>query len=305
MKGIPDIFIHREHQREFDAKGFIQVPFLLPEEVKYLDKLFDELHPDLPTSGFISGSYSGDYTYKKRASEEILKIFLPHFNRLFKDFTAMGGAFLFKMPSEDSALVLHQDWTIVDETKAIAINCWVPLCDTDIHNGTLMVLPGAHNGHFPVHRAPTLHFFFTGHEELVMKHLVPTNARAGEAVILNQSLVHYSPPNRSGKIRKAITAGVKTKDAPMQFFYKNPQAPPDTLELYEMDEDFLIKFENFAQDIYTTPKHGRLIGTISYRLPQPSATDLQKLIDHFLTKSGHKKRGLISRLKNLFHHADT
>ena len=131
-----------------------------------------------------------------------------------------------------------------------------------------------------------------------MKHLVPMNAKAGEAVILNQSLVHYSPPNRSGKIRKAITAGVKTAHTPMKFFFKNPEKKSDTLEVYEMDENFLIMFDDFAKDIFATPKHGKFVKEIPYKLPQPSRETLEKMVHEFLIISGFKKPSLFSKIKS-------
>lgn len=300
MSNIPEIFISPQHQHDFETKGYIIVPFLDKSQLKYLDALFDEMHPHLPQAGFISDSYFSDFTHKKKASDEIVKIFTLSYERIFKNYTAFGGSFLFKMSSENSELVLHQDWTIVDEYKAVAINCWVPLCDTTIENGTLMVLPGAHNYHYHIHRAPTLNFFFTGNEDMVMKYLVPTNAKAGEAVILNQSLVHYSPQNLSGKIRKAITAGVKTKGEPMHFYFSNPEKGNDKLDVYAMDEDFLIKFEDFGNDIFNTPKHGKYVETIDYRLPKPDRDELEKLIHQFRSKAGLpvlKRKNILQKIK--------
>jgi hypothetical protein len=307
MKAVPDIFINPEHQKDFDTKGFVKIPFLDQLQIDYLDKLFDQLHSELPSSGFIAGSYSSDWNYKKKASDEIVKIFTPSYEKIFKNYKAFGGSFLFKVPSENSDLVLHQDWTIVDESKFVAINCWVPLCDTSINNGTLMVLPGAHNGNFPVHRAPTLNFFFTGNEDVVKKHLVPMNARAGEAVILNQSLVHYSPPNKSNKVRKAITSGVKSAEAPMIFYFKDSEKMGDSLGVYDMEENFLIMFDDFAKDIFKEPKYGKFRNKIQYRLPQPSKEELEKLVSEFLSASGYNtrsKQSLFSKIKSILSFAE-
>lgn len=278
---VPEIFQDAELQKHFDEKGYVKVPFLNKEQIEELDKLFDELHPELPSEGFISGSYSSDMEYKQKSSDHIKRVFTESYERIFKNYTAFGGSFLFKMPSENSDLVLHQDWTIVDEEKAVALNCWVPLCDTDINNGTLMVLPGSQYSNFPVHRAPTLDFFFNGNDDMVREKLVPMNAKAGEAVILNQSLVHYSPPNLSGKIRKAITAGVKTKGAPMKFYYYDRAAAQPKLDVYDMDENFLIMFENFGTDIFLPPKHGKKVATIDYKLPQPNRDEMERLLAKF------------------------
>lgn len=278
---VPEIFQDAELQKHFDEKGFVKVQFLDEDQINELEQLFDELHPELPTEGFISGSYSPDLQYKQKASDHIKRVFSKSYERIFKNYTAFGGSFLFKMPSENSDLVQHQDWTIVDEEKYVALNCWVPLCDTNMGNGTLMVLPGSHYPNFPVHRAPTLDFFFNGNDDLIRERLVPMNAKAGEAVILNQSLVHYSPANQSGKIRKAITAGVKTKDAPMMFYYYDRAAAKAELDVYEMDENFLIMFDDFGTDIFLPPKHGKKVKTIEYQLPQPSRDEMKQLLAKF------------------------
>ena len=97
---------------------------------------------------------------------------------------AIGGAFLFKMPSENSELMMHQDWTIVDEGKYYALNVWVPLTDINEKNGALMVLPGSHFRSIQTLRAPTLPFFFSGNENILKEHLVPLYVKAGEAVIV-------------------------------------------------------------------------------------------------------------------------
>ena len=180
------IFKSEEHQRLFDKQGFVVFPFLTSEEVVQLNNLFDELHPDLNNGGFFSGSYSSDIDYKKKASNEIVKVFSRAYSDLFINYTPFGGAFLYKVPSTNSELAAHQDWTIVDEAKHVALNCWVPLCDVTKQNGALSILPGSHFDNFNVIRAPTLPFFFSGNDDLVMKELVPMEVKAGTAVILNE-----------------------------------------------------------------------------------------------------------------------
>jgi ectoine hydroxylase-related dioxygenase (phytanoyl-CoA dioxygenase family) len=278
---VPSIFKDEQLQADFDRNGFVKVPFLSVDQIKELEELFDAMHPELPSEGFISGSYSSDMEYKQKASNHFKRIFHKSYERYFQNYTAFGGSFLFKMPSENSDLVVHQDWTIVDEEESVALNCWVPLCNTDENNGTLMVLPGSHYPNFPVKRSPTLDFWFNGNDDLIREKLVPMNAKAGEAVILNQSLIHYSPPNRSGKIRKAITSGIKTKGAAMQFFYNDRAAQKNELDVYAMDENFLIMFDDFGTDIFLPPKNGAKLKTIAYQLPKPSRDEVKKLLAKF------------------------
>ncbi|HRG90432.1 MAG TPA: phytanoyl-CoA dioxygenase family protein [Chitinophagales bacterium] len=299
------IFKDDAMQARFEKQGFLVVPFIDAEEIAYLDKLFDELHPTLPNQGFVSGSYSPDIDYKKRASNEIVNVFSKHYERLFVNYQPFGAAFLFKMPSQNSELAIHQDWTIVDEEQYVALNCWVPLTDVNEQNGALQIVPGSHYDALKTLRAPTLPFFFSGNDDLVVKESIPMCVRAGEAVILNQSVIHYSPPNLSGKIRKAITAGVKSKGAAMEFNYKVPDQT-DTVEVFEMPEDFLISFKDFAGDIFKRPYMGNSKGYRAYKLPQFTREELQQTISRMKTNAGFgtapakKEQSFFSRLAGMF-----
>lgn len=297
------IFKNDEHQQLFEKQGFFTVPFISEEEVKQLDELFNSLHPDLPQQGFVSGSYSSDFSYKKKASDEVVKIFTKHYERLFTNYQPFGAAFLFKMPSQSSELAIHQDWTIVDEEKFVALNCWVPLTDVNENNGALQVVPGSHYDSFKTLRAPTLPFFFSGNDDIVIKESVPMCVKAGEAVILNQSVIHYSPPNRSDKIRKAITAGVKSKGAPMKFHYSDSSKNNSQVEVFDMPEDFLISFENFAKDIFERPKMGSSAGFIDYKVPALSRQELIDTISKMKSDAGFgpvKKEPRNNFFKRLF-----
>jgi ectoine hydroxylase-related dioxygenase (phytanoyl-CoA dioxygenase family) len=281
------IFQNSSQQLLFEKQGFLVLEnFLNADEVKHMDELFDQLHPNLPESGFYAGSYSNDFAYKKQVSEEIKRVYHRAYEEHFKDYTPFGGAYLLKMPTADSDLFIHQDWTVVDESKDIALNVWVPLCDITIENGPLMVLPGSHYDNLPTLRAPTMRYFFDQDYERALRQLEPIIVKAGTAVVLNQSLVHYSPPNTSGKIRKAITAGIKSKDAQMIFHFKDPEKNENKLEKFLMDDDFFIHFENFFEDIYKRPIVGESIGFIDYTPQSITGKELEKTLEKMKTSAG-------------------
>lgn len=288
MNGVPPIFKDPEHQKLFDKQGFLVVPLLNKEEIAHMDKLFDEEHPVLPEFGFYAGSYSNDFDYKKRVSEEIKVVFKRAYDELFENYTTFGGAYLFKMPTPDSDLFIHQDWTVVDESRQVALNVWVPLCDITPENGPLMVLPGSHYPAYPVLRSPTMRYFFDNDHQLAMDQLIPMIVPAGTAVVLNQSLIHYSPPNSSDRIRKAITSGVKTKDAQMIFHFKEPEVEGNMIEKFEMDDDFFIHFEDFFKDIYKRPTVGKSLGMIEYEVPMLNGNELNDLLRTMKQNAGYE-----------------
>lgn len=278
------IFKDDEHQTLFDKQGFIVLPFLTDDEVKNLDAFFDELHPELHQQGFFSGSYSADFDYKKKASDGIVDVFAKHYEKLFVDYAPFGAAFLCKMPGKNSSLAAHQDWTIVNEEEAVALNCWVPLCDITMENGPIMILPGTQYANSKALRAPTVPFFFSGNEDIIHSQLEPMIVKAGTVVILNQSVIHFSPDNTTGAIRKAITAGVKSAGAQMVFHYKVPDK--NELEIFEEDDDFLISFDNFFEDIFQRPKNGKSVGFKPYELPAYNKQELIVAISKMKQQAG-------------------
>lgn len=275
-------------QQQFDTMGYVKVPFLTAADIQALTDKFYELHPGLSLAGFQSSSYSSDYTYKKLCSDEIAKVFNPHFEKIFKNYRPFGSAYLFKQPDPYSMLPIHQDWTIVNEEKYVALNIWVPLIDTNENNGTLYVLPGSQYGKVKALRCPTLPMFFEGNEQLMMDECIPVNAKAGEAVILNQSLVHYSPPNSSDKIRIAITSGVMSAEPKMIFHYR-PDKTKDEVEVIQMEDNFLISFEDFMNKIYERPTMGTSLGMRSYTPKVYSREELDMLLEELREKTGRKK----------------
>ncbi|MBX7181344.1 MAG: phytanoyl-CoA dioxygenase family protein [Bacteroidia bacterium] len=300
------IFKNSEHQALFDKQGFIVLPFLTTSEIQDLEAFFDQTHPNLHNNGFFSDSYHPDYNYKKLASEKIVHVFSRAYESYFTNYTPFGGAFLYKTPGQQSELAAHQDWTIVDETQQVALNCWVPLCDINETNGSLMILPGSHFQNYPSLRCPTLPFFFSGHEDIIHQNLIPFHVKAGTAIILNQSVIHYSLPNRSNAVRKAITAGIKSFGAQMYFHYKVPDL--DLLEIFKEEDSFLIQFENFATDIMERPKLGEKVGEKPYTSPRFTKSEINSLIQSMRLKAGFDfvplpptqapASNLFSRLKN-------
>lgn len=282
------IFKNTEHQQIFDRQGFIKIPFINEAEIEELNNLFDDLHPNLQDNGFFSGSYSSDFAYKKKASDHIVKVFSRAYEELFTNYTPFGGAFLYKTPGENSDLAAHQDWTIVDENTGVALNCWVPLCDISLTNGPIMILPGSQFSKHPVLRSPTIPFFFAGQEKIIMDELEPMLVKAGTAVILNQSVIHYSPPNKSDSVRKAITAGIKSTGSQMYFHYKHPHE--DKLEVFKEDDDFLLRFDNFAEDIMQRPKLGESVGFKDYKLPAYTDEELYQKIKMLKESAGFEMK---------------
>lgn len=270
---VMPIFVNADLQQEFDTKGFVQIDLLSPEDIAALRSLYAEYFPESPRA-FHSSSYLHDFARKKEISNAIVEIMRPRLDRIFHNFCYFGSAFLTKNTGRESQMPLHQDWTIVDESRYVAVNIWSPLQDTDAHNGGLQVLPGSHR-FLPILRCPTLPFFFEPYNAQIQPHLLQLTVPAGQAVVLNQALLHASPPNMSDTMRLAITTGIKTAQAPMRFHF---QPEPGKIEVFAMDDDFLLRFDDFHKDIYERPKFGESLGVIPFEQAHPGEEVILRMI---------------------------
>jgi ectoine hydroxylase-related dioxygenase (phytanoyl-CoA dioxygenase family) len=258
----PPIFLNRDHQAQFETEGFVQIELLTAADIAALRALYAQYFPTSPQA-FHSSSYLPDFALKKEMSRAIQAIIYPRLESTFHNFSSFGSAFLTKNTGLSSTMPMHQDWTIVDESQYVAVNIWTPLQDADAHNGGLQVLRGSHR-FLPILRCPTLPFFYEEYKVEMQASLTQLDVRAGQAVVLNQALIHASPPNLSADVRLAITTGIKTAGTPMRFHYASA---PDELEVFAMDDDFLLAFDDFYNDIYARPKIGMSIGTIAFAQP--------------------------------------
>jgi ectoine hydroxylase-related dioxygenase (phytanoyl-CoA dioxygenase family) len=269
----PPIFQDPALQARFETEGYVQVRLLEAEDIVALRKLYAHYFPESPRA-FHSSSYLQDFDKKKEISAAIVQIMQPRLEAVFQNFTTFGSAFLTKNVGNDSLMPMHQDWTIVDEGRAVAVNIWTPLQDANAQNGSLQVLRGSHR-FLPVLRCPTMPFFYYAYQDAIRANLTLLEVKAGEAVILNQALIHASPPNLSNEVRLAITTGVKTAGAPMQFHYVCGEGQ---LEVFAMDDDFLLRFEDFHHDIYDRPKFGKSLGVVPFVQQHPGDDAILKLI---------------------------
>ncbi len=269
----PPIFLNRDHQAQFETEGFVQIDLLRPEDIAELRRIYAYYFPDSPQA-FHSSSYLPDFALKKEMSNAIQAVMQPRLDAVFHRFSCFGSAFLTKNTGERSTMPMHQDWTIVDEREFIAVNIWTPLQDADAHNGSLQVLRGSHR-FLPILRCPTIPFFYEEFKPEIQESLTQLDVRAGQAVVLNQALIHASPPNMSRQVRLAITTGIKTAGAPMRFHYV-PE--PGWIETFAMEEDFLLAFDDFYTDIYLRPKFGTSMGTTAFTQVEASrALILEKI----------------------------
>jgi len=115
------------------------------------------------------------------------------------------------------------------------LSFWLPLQDTTLHNGTVFLIPGSQH-HFLNYRNTHVRWayqdFFTSEKGL--SYFVPVNVRAGELLLIDDRIVHYTPVNQSTEGRWVLHSLWAPQEARMQFY-----DPSDSeVRVHHVEDDF-------------------------------------------------------------------
>lgn len=259
---MQSIFQDKDLQQQFDCDGYVLLPWLGQEEVSRLRAAYTSL--GLPSSlQFHSTSFLEDVELKKKINSGVESIFENKVAATFSDIKKLGASFLTKPLGEQGAMPVHQDWTIVDETKYCSATIWVALEDVTEENGALQVLPGSHRFSDTL-RAPTLETDYAHLQNYFLPRMTTIRMKAGEAIVFNHALFHSSFPNHSKQPRLAVTYGLIPAEAQLSLYIKSANGKA---EQFLMPDDMFL----YYHDIGTKPAFGKKINEVSFQ-PKPKST---------------------------------
>lgn len=264
------IFNNENLQRQFDENGFVVLPFLDAEQVRQLNQLYSELN--IQANSFHSSSFFTDVSVKKKINEIGEQIFQEKVSATFRDIKKLGCSFLTKPVGESGRMPVHQDWTVVDETKYYSVTIWTALQDVNEENGAMRVLPRSHRFTNTL-RAPTLPSEYSEVQETILNAMQTVSLKAGEALIFNHALLHASFDNLSEKPRLAFTYGLIPKEASLFLYHKNEKG---LLEKYAMPDDMFTTYTHIGQ----RPEMGQKNEEVAYSV---TSIDSQRL-NYYLSK---------------------
>lgn len=273
-------------EAEFQREGYVHVPFLSADEVKYLWDQFSEV---LKTSGgHVSPRDAGlemdyeityDFTFidrnpehKKQVLKIIDEVFRPHYEKILDQYKPIIANYIRK-ESETGEVPMHQNWAFADERKCNTVSIWVPLVDSHRGNGALEVVPKSHK-RFGELRGPMIPWELEGiKEEIIKNDLVTCDIKAGEAIILDDSIVHYSHPNTTKDLRIAIQLILIPNEEPAIHYHMNPSESSEQVNVLEVDTEFFMNFNPWKQ-----PDHFKKTGERTYAAKDLSYAEFKKRV---------------------------
>lgn len=298
-----------ELEAKFQKDGYVCVPFISPKEVAELKQKFFDTLPD--SGGQITADETGvensrlvtyDFTfidknpeYKRQVFDIITAFFKPHMDRLLHNYKPVIANYIRKQ-SDTGEVPLHQNWAFADERKCCTVSIWCPLVDSTIENGTLQVVPGSHK-RFGEVRGPMIPWELDNiKREIIDKHLIPLETKAGDCVILDDSIVHYSALNKTNDLRLAIQLICIPAEFPSIHYHMDPSVSMNRVDVLEVDVDFYMQFNPWKK-----PGNVKRIATINHSQPFITEEEFkQRMKAPRFDEPVTENKGFMARLKEVF-----
>ena len=230
-------------QSTLDRYGFVVIPFLGPDEVSDLLAVHREIgrSADDPGRALFFGFHSSSYEQKRAVADAIEQRIGHHLDAVFDRHTSYLTMFITKWPGPDSGFGPHQDPTLVDERHVRGVAIWIPLVDVgagEVDNGMLYVVPGSHRFVQAARVRDVNESVFAPHEQAILEEFgrgIPM--RAGEGIVFDDRLIHYSLPNSSDQPRPVVTFALRPSEQSCVFLRDDGAGGIDQYEIE--DERFL------------------------------------------------------------------
>jgi ectoine hydroxylase-related dioxygenase (phytanoyl-CoA dioxygenase family) len=294
-------------EKKFQEQGYIEIPFISAEEVAALKQKFFDL---LPTSGGnITSEENGmggieityDFTfidrniaYKQAVYDVITEYFKPHVEKWLADYRPVIANYIRKKTA-GGEVPLHQNWAFADERKCTTVSIWCPLVDSFEENGTLQVVPGSQKKFGEV-RGPMIPWELEGiKDEIIAKYLVPCNVKAGNAIILDDSIVHYSAINNTNDLRLAIQLILVPSEEPSIHYHMNSAVSSTEVNVLEVDTDFYMQFNPWKQ-----PEGAKLLKRIPHQTRPMTVADFDARLNSPRFDEEIQTTSLLGRIKAIF-----
>lgn len=287
---MKSMFINETIQKEFDEKGYVKIPLLDKEQVKMLTEFY--LTENRRQEGYDStyaefSVLNAELNIRRFIFNEICNTILPAIYPFMGKVKPVLANFVCKDPLSGFVPV-HQNWAVVDEAKYSSVSIWCPLVDVNESNGALAFVDGSHKKFRGVRGGYADRNFMNIEDEIIGNYLTQVPVKAGTAIVLDDSIVHYSPPNRTNAMRLAVQLIVVPIEADIYHFSVKQSEDGYFADVYEVDSDYYLTMDNWLGDLTPYKK----VNTLRFE-------NKQFTMDEFKEKMKSSTTGYIKKSFNI------
>lgn len=214
--------------------GYAVVPLLSAADVADLRAGYHAL-TDESGFGCRPSTISPDPAFRRSARDRVRAVLARAVAPLLPEHRCVVAAYVPKEAGPETAMALHQDWSMCDEERWAPLEVWAPLTPAAPADGGLVVVPGSHRGAAP-RRGPGMAMVAgagRGGEASPQPLAVPL----GSGVVFHPALVHGSGPNTGADLRLAVISTFLPRAAAVEHHRARPDGSVAT---YAVDDEFWV-----------------------------------------------------------------
>lgn len=280
------VFRNNKLQAQFQRDGYVVISGVFKNEYAELLNFYKNNLPSFDHGGFHSTHFFKDRAYKRSVHETIKSLFWSKLEAFFSDYDLIFANFMVKEPRPDSVMPLHADWTYVNEDKFVSLGIWCPLVDTNEMNGMLGVIPFSHDLASNTRGPKIVSAVGEFNEYIIKKYGKLLSLKAGDAVIYNHRLLHFSESNISNTTRVAVNLVAVPAKAEV-YHYLSLEYEKGIRKYIVKSEDFFLNYDHFEE-----PDNSENFELINL--------DSNLLSREFIDKKLHRNESFLTTIFKLF-----
>lgn len=253
---ITNTFFNPSHDSSYRENGYIILDLLTESDLRELRSAFTRVER-WHQSDIVASVLLIDLDLRRSIHESVAPVLERQLLPVLRNYRFVLANFVSKRAaSAVGKFPLHQDPTFVEEGQRAGISSWCPLVDVDLNNGCLGVVPGSHRLN-NTYRQPAMLPYPDWVPTLESTHMCYLPMRAGQVLLMDNRVIHGSPPNLSDSIR-AVAAGVAVpRESPLLCCHVVGKDSDQKTHVYEVPDDFYLR-----HFMTTRPAEGQLIKTV-------------------------------------------
>jgi hypothetical protein len=262
------LFFDAELERRLRDDGYAIVDLMAPEEAAGILRQLEALHPDdgydpdgqgINRARYHCTFLDSNHDYRASVQEIITREFQPRIDGVLDDCTILTGNVYVKQPGL-GRFEIHQNWPTTPDIRQTTVTVWCPLVDVSEANGTIQLVPRSHKIVPDICAVSAPKYFEPFYDELIERWLEPVSLRAGQCLIFDDGLLHWSDDNTSDAPRWVIQIETLPSEVQPVVFYFDQEHDPPRFEYFAVDAGFYV--EHDITKLLTRPEGLRPLGFV-------------------------------------------
>jgi len=242
------LFFDASLEAQLRDDGYAIVDLMDLEEASAIRRELEALQPDDGYAPDGTGVNRARYhctfldsntEYRAAVQAMIRREFQPRIDTVLDRCTILTGNVYVKQPGV-GRFEIHQNWPTTSDIRDTTVTVWCPLVDVSDANGTIQLVKRSHKILPDICAVTAPKYFEPFYDELIERWLEPISLRAGQCLIFDDSLLHWSDDNASDAPRWVIQIETLPSEAtPVVYWFDEDHDPP-RFEYFGVDPDFYV-----------------------------------------------------------------